>query len=288
MSAAEPGPEPSIRHQLYTVIFEHDTQAGKAFDVALLWAVVFSVAVVVLESVNDIRSSFGSPLRALEWVFTVLFTVEYGLRLYSSPVRWRYSISFFGIVDLLAILPTYASVFVPGAQSLLVVRVLRLLRVFRVLKLVSFRGEADALVAAVRASMPKITVFLFTVLSLVVIVGASMYLIEGPRHGFSSIPRSMYWAIVTLTTVGFGDITPQTTAGQLLASILMVVGYGVIAVPTGIVSAEMTRASGRPGCVRCSASGHQPDARYCRRCGAELADGSVPSPGRQDHDRRPL
>ncbi|MBN2194961.1 MAG: ion transporter [Polyangiaceae bacterium] len=274
---ASPDPT-SLRHRLYVIIFEHDTPAGRWFDVGLLWAVVLSVSVVVIESVDEVRRALGGSLQLAEWLFTLIFTIEYSLRLYSAPSRSRYAVSFFGMVDLLAIVPTYASVFVPGTQSLLVVRVLRLLRVFRVLKLVSFRGEADALVAAIRASMPKVTVFLFAVLSAVIIVGASMYLVEGPSHGFTSIPRAMYWAIVTLTTVGFGDITPQTPVGQLLASALMILGYGIIAVPTGIVSAEMARATGRGNCPRCTAPGHQPDASFCRRCGARLSDLDLPVP----------
>ena len=267
----------TVRQRLYFVIFEHDTPAGSAFDVALLWAVLLSVLAVMLESVDPVRLSAGAALRLLEWAFTVLFTVEYALRLYSAPKRWRYALSFFGAVDLIAILPTYLSLTIPGAQSLLVVRVLRLLRVFRVLKLASFRGEADALWSAVTASMPKITVFLFAVLSVVVIIGSSMYLLEGPSHGFSSIPRAMYWSIVTLTTVGFGDITPQTPAGQVLASVLMIFGYGIIAVPTGIVSAEMTRAANKDrSCRSCGAGSHQKDAEYCRRCGHPLSLGTAP------------
>ena len=266
---------PNLRERLYVVIFEHDTAAGRAFDVGLLWAVLLSVLAVMLESVDRVRVSAGAALRLSEWFFTLLFTVEYALRLYSAPGRWRYALSFFGAVDLIAILPTYLSLAIPGAQSLLVVRVLRLLRVFRVLKLVSFRGEADALWSAVKASMPKITVFLFAVLSVVVIVGSSMYLLEGPSHGFSSIPRAMYWAIVTLTTVGFGDITPKTPAGQILASILMILGYGIIAVPTGIVSAEMTRATNKERtCRGCGATDHQRDAEFCRRCGQPLSSGA--------------
>jgi voltage-gated potassium channel len=260
-----------LRERLNIIIFGHDTLAGERFDVVLLWVVLLSVLAVILESVDRVRVVAGGVLRASEWTFTALFTVEYILRLYAAPRRLRYAVSFFGLVDLVAVLPTYLSVAIPGAQSLLVVRVLRLLRVFRVLKLVSFRGEADALLGALRASVPKITVFLGTVLSVVTIVGASMYLIEGPAHGFTSVPRAMYWAIVTLTTVGFGDVTPQTVLGQLLASVLMILGYGIIAVPTGIVSAEMARAV--PGgfvCPKCGTGGHQKDARYCRRCGGQL------------------
>ncbi len=269
--ATTAGRAASSRRRLYIVIFRHDTRAGALFDVALLWVVLGSVVAVLLESVDEIRQAAGAPLRLLEWAFTLLFTVEYLLRVYAAPRRLKYVFSFFGLVDLVAVLPSYISLIAPGAQSLLVVRVLRLLRVFRVLKLVSFRGEADALLSALRASMPKITVFLFAVVSVVVIVGASMYLIEGSAHGFTSIPRAMYWAIVTLTTVGFGDITPRTMPGQLLASVLMILGYGIIAVPTGIVSAEMARATGRGRrCPGCSTGDHRVDARFCRRCGRPL------------------
>ena len=268
--------ETNLKERLYVVIFEHDTPWGIAFDVALLVVILLSVLAVILESVAEVRRAAGLSLRIAEWVFTVLFSLEYGLRLYCARSRRHYALSFFGVVDLMAAVPTYASVLIPGAQSLLVIRVLRLLRVFRVLKLVSFHGEADALLAAVGRSMRKITVFVAAVLSIVVIVGALMYTIEGAPNGFTNIPRSMYWAIVTLTTVGYGDIAPRTPLGQSLASLLMILGYGIIAVPTGIVSAEMVR--GEPDgsadtpleCESCGATGARPDARFCRRCGAPL------------------
>ena len=267
---------PSLRQRLHVVIFEHDTPGGAAFDVALLVAVVLSVMAVILESVDGVRHVAGTWLRVAEWVLTVLFSIEYGLRLYCARSRLHYALSFFGVVDLIAVVPTYVSVLIPGAQSLLVIRVLRLLRVFRVLKLVSFHGEADALWNALRRSVRKITVFLGAVLSIVVIMGSLMHFIEGPANGFTNIPRSMYWAIVTLTTVGYGDIAPQTSLGQGLASLLMVLGYGIIAVPTGIVSAEMVRAdpNAKPAegmaCGSCGATGARSDAVFCRRCGASL------------------
>ena len=277
----------SFKERLYVVIFEHDTRGGSAFDVALLIAVLASVLVVVLESVAQVHTVAGSWLRAGEWVFTVLFTVEYVLRLYCARRRLRYALSFFGVVDLVAILPTYASILFPGAQSLLVIRVLRLLRMFRVLKLGTFYGEADSLWAALRRSFPKVVVFLGAVLSIVVIVGTGMHLLEGPEHGFTNIPISMYWAIVTLTTVGYGDISPTTPAGRALASLLMILGYGIIAVPTGIVSAEMVR--GRPrkagpeeeapapgGCHACGLGEPREDAKFCRGCGAELKPERAP------------
>lgn len=266
--------EQTLRRRLYVVIFEHDTHAGKAFDVFLLWAILLSVLAVSLESVNELRERWGLALRGMEWAFTVAFSIEYVLRMYCSPDRGRYARSFFGVVDLVAVLPTYVSLVVPGAQSLLVVRVLRLLRVFRVLKLVHFWGQAESLLDALRASLPKITVFLGAVLSIVVIVGATMYLVEGPAHGFDSIPKSMYWAIVTLTTVGFGDVTPRTPLGQILASALMIVGYGIIAVPTGIVTTELVRGQQAEmttrACHECSLEGHDTDAKHCKGCGAKL------------------
>jgi voltage-gated potassium channel len=274
-----PASAPTLRHKLYVVIFEHHTVPGKAFDVALLVTVLVSVTVVVVESVPTIAVDHRGLLRQLEWLFTGMFTLEYLLRLYAAPDRWRYTRSFFGLVDLLAVLPTYVGILVPGAHELLVVRVLRLLRVFRVLKLGNYGGEADALLTAIRASLPKITVFIAAVASIVVIAGATMHLVEGPEHGFSDIPRSMYWAIVTLTTVGYGDLAPQTTLGRGLASLLMILGYGIIAVPTGIVSAELVRASpGRPAssvrrCAACGVDGHAADATWCRRCAAKLPRG---------------
>jgi voltage-gated potassium channel len=230
------------QQRLYRIIFEHDTPAGRAFDVCLMTAIGLSITAVSLESVTGIKARYGRWLEAAEWAFTVLFTLEYVLRLISLRRPWRYALSFFGIVDLLAVLPTYLAVFFPGAQTLLVVRALRLLRVFRVLKMGEYLSEARLLSVALKGARPKITVFLVTVLTLVLIVGALMHLIEGPGNGFTSIPMSVYWAIVTLTTVGYGDIAPQTPAGRFLAAAVMIIGYGIIAVPTGIVTAELVRA----------------------------------------------
>jgi voltage-gated potassium channel len=262
------------RHHLHEVIFEADTPAGKAFDVALLVAIVASVIAAVLESVAEIRAAVGAELLIVEWTFTVLFTVEYLLRLVCVRRPWRYARSFFGVVDLMAILPTYLSFFFAGAQTLIVIRALRLLRVFRVLKLSHFVGEARLLRVALRASSRKIIVFLGTVLALVVIIGALMYVIEGQDNGFVNIPLSIYWAIVTLTTVGYGDIAPQTVAGRILASAVMIMGYAIIAVPTGIVTVELAQASRRPvstqACPSCGVGGHDADARFCKHCGAGL------------------
>lgn len=264
----------SWRRQLHEVIFEADTPAGQAFDIALLLLIVASVVAVMLESMQGVRDQFGHVLRAAEWGFTIVFTIEYALRLLSVGKPMRYARSFFGIVDLLAVAPTYLSLFVAGTQSLIVIRALRLLRVFRVFKLARYLGEADVLLRALRASGRKIIVFLGAVLTLVLIMGTFMYLIEGGEHGFDSIPAGVYWAIVTLTTVGYGDIAPQTPLGRALASCVMIVGYGIIAVPTGIVSVELARASGRPvstqACPECSAEGHDPDAVFCKYCAAPL------------------
>ncbi len=272
------------RQQLYIIIFESDTPPGKAFDVALILTILASVAAVMLESVSAIGSRYGESLYAAEWVFTILFTIEYVLRLICVGRPLRYARSFFGIVDLLAVIPTYFSVFFPGAQFLLVIRLLRILRVFRVLKLVKYLSAADVLTEALRASRRKIVVFLVALLTLVVILGSLMYLIEGAENGFTSIPRSIYWAIVTLTTVGYGDISPQTGLGQALAAVVMIMGYGIIAVPTGIVTAEITRIGLGTGqrprsvddgtraliCPRCYAGDHDDNAAFCKQCGTQL------------------
>ncbi|MDP6932514.1 MAG: ion transporter [Myxococcota bacterium] len=262
----------SWRECLHTIIFEADTPAGKTFDVGLLWAIVLSVVVVCLDSVESIRDQFGPSLRLAEWIFTLAFTVEYLLRLACVGRPLRYARSFYGIVDLLAVLPTYLSLAMSGLPSLLVLRALRLLRVFRILKLAHLMGEARQLTSAMKASGAKIFVFLAGVLTLALIMGAIMYLVEGEENGFTSIPRSLYWAIVTLTTVGYGDITPQTPLGQALASLLMILGYGIIAVPTGIISVEINRAvpTNTQACPDCSREGHEDDASHCKYCGAAL------------------
>ncbi|MBD3166661.1 ion transporter [bacterium] len=264
------------RRRVHEIIFEADTPAGKAFDIGLILSILGSIVAVMLESVEPVNAQWGAQLRAIEWFFTVMFTIEYVLRIITTGRPLRYVTSFYGIVDLVAILPTYISMVVPGGQYLLVVRALRLLRVFRVLRLVLYLREGDMILQALRASGRKITVFLFGVLTLVTIIGALMYMIEGPEHGFESIPLSMYWAVVTLTTVGYGDIAPQTVFGKLLAGLVMITGYAIIAVPTGIVTAEMARGLrlptdvSRQACPECSAEGHAADADYCRFCGAKL------------------
>jgi len=264
----------NIRHSLHEIIFEADTPAGKLFDVLLILSIMVSVVLVMLDSVSSIQQSYGHLLYFGEWLFTILFTIEYILRLYSVGRPLSYATSFFGVVDLMAILPSYFSIFFPGTQYLLVIRILRVLRVFRILKLVQYVSEARVLMQAMRASRRKITVFLFVVLTLVVIFGSLMYIIEDPQSGFTSIPQSIYWAIVTLTTVGYGDISPQTGLGQTLAALIMIIGYGIIAVPTGIVTAELThsykRSISTQACPQCSADGHDPDAAFCKYCGSRL------------------
>lgn len=270
----EVSPFSEWRFRIHQVIFEADTPAGKAFDVALLVAIVLSVTAVLLESVAQVRAEYGELLRAVEWTFTILFTAEYLLRLASVGKPLRYARSFYGVIDLLAVVPTYLSFVIAGSQTFIVLRALRLLRVFRVLKLVHFLGEAHMLYAALRASSRKIVVFLGGVLTTVLIVGALMYLIEGPENGFTSIPLSVYWAIVTMTTVGYGDLAPQTVAGKFLASVVMILGYGIIAVPTGIVSVEIAstlkHSTVTQACTQCGAEGHATDADYCKYCGAKL------------------
>lgn len=250
-----------LREKIYTVIFEADTRAGKAFDLGLIVAIILSVGLVMLDSLPGIHDHWGDWLLGAELVITALFTVEYVLRLYSARRPGRYAISFYGIVDLLAILPGYASLLFPGLHFLSTVRILRLLRIFRILKLVQFMGEGNNLWLALKRSRHKVIVFLTTVLTAVVVVGSLMYLIEGATSGFTSIPTSIYWAIVTMTTVGYGDIAPQTPLGQIVASLLMIVGYGIIAVPTGIVTTEMMRPPAPPPGGTCPCCGRIVDPK---------------------------
>lgn len=267
------------RVRLHSVIFEADTPAGKAFDIILLVLIAASVVVVMLESVNSIQVRYRDVLLALEWVFTIVFTIEYVLRLAIVKRPSAYAYSFFGVVDLLAILPTYLSLFVFGTQALTVVRAVRLLRVFRVLKLGHYLSESQIITESLKASQRKISVFLFAVTMIVMIVGAVMYVIEGETNpGFSSIPLSVYWAIVTLTTVGFGDITPQTSLGQFISAFVMIIGYAVIAVPTGIVTAEIANQQdiakrlSTQVCRMCGEDKHAVDAKFCKGCGHSLSE----------------
>lgn len=276
---AEERPAHSLwRARLHTVVFEADTSAGRAFDVAVIAMILLSVLTVSLETVSTLPAAWQTWLRTVEWILTALFTVEYLLRLVAVQRPLAYAGSFFGVVDLLAILPSWIGLVFPGARVLLVVRVLRLLRIFRIFKLARYLSEAQVIAQALRASARKITVFLLSVCTIVIIVGSLMYLVEGPENGFTSIPRSMYWTVVTLTTVGYGDIAPRTPLGQAVASLVMILGYGIIAVPTGIVTAEIAQ-QGRHSepeqintqmCAVCGADDHRSDSRYCRHCGSAL------------------
>jgi len=263
------------RLRCYTIIFEADTRAGRNFDILLIWTVLASVLLVMLESVGSIRAAHGHWLAGLEYLFTAIFTAEYLLRLVCVRRPLRYAMSFYGIVDLLAVLPTYLALFMPELYALVDVRVLRLLRIFRVLKLHAYVAEYASLARALSASARKIMVFLSVVLMIVLIMGTVMYVVEGPSNGYTSIPASIYWAITTMTTVGFGDITPKTDLGRVIASAMMLLGWGVLAVPTGIVTAEMTAQRQRlptttRSCHECLSEGHLPDSDFCRNCGARL------------------
>ena len=275
-------PSGGRRRRAFVVIFESDTPAGRLFDIILLWAIVASVTVVMLDSVAAISRHFGLLFDILEWGFTLLFTVEYIARLWCVERPVRYARSFFGLVDLISVLPTYLALFVPGLHALIDIRLLRLLRVFRILKLTEYVQEYRRLGSALAASRRKIAVFIGTVFMMVVLIGTLMYLIEGPENGFTSIPIAVYWAITTVTTVGFGDITPKTDLGRALASLSMLLGWGILAVPTGIVTAEMTSQRIREEqrvrvCPGCGSTDHTAYARYCQGCGASLEPATAPA-----------
>ncbi|MBW8316105.1 MAG: ion transporter [Hydrogenophaga sp.] len=263
------------RFRWFHIIFGHQSKAGRRFDIALIWLILASVGVAVLDSVPRIHASYANGFYLVEWFFTLVFTAEYITRLLVVRRPARYARSFYGVIDLLAVLPTWLSLFFPGAQYLLVVRILRILRVFRILKLTRYVSEAGMLLGALQRSGRKIFVFLFAILTVVTIFGAMMYVVEGPKHGFTSIPTGIYWAIVTVATVGFGDISPVTPLGRFLASVLILIGYGIIAVPTGIYTAEMVQGlraqRDARRCDACGAAGHEPDAQHCRQCGEKLA-----------------
>lgn len=261
-----------LRNRLHEIIFEADTPAGKLFDVALILCIAISVTVVMLDSVAALQVQYGKIFLLLEWGFTLLFTIEYFLRLSCIGRPSKYAKSFYGVVDLLSILPSYVSLLIPSGKFLLVIRILRLLRVFRVLKLVQYVGESNNLQRALWASRRKIAVFLLSVFLLMIIFGSVMYIVEGPENGFTSIPRSVYWAVVTMTTVGYGDISPQTNMGQAIASFVMILGYGIIAIPTGIVTSELTFSKGisTQACPECGLDGHDINARNCKYCGSVL------------------
>ena len=278
-SSKRPEHAATWRARLHEVIFEADDTAGKAFDAVLILAILASVIVIILDSVQSIRQGYHGLFRGLEWFFTALFTIEYLLRIACVRRPLRYIFSFYGLVDLLAIMPSYVGLFVPGAQNLMVIRMLRLLRIFRVFKLVRFLGEADALRHAFVASRHKIAVFLTTVLIIITIMASAMHVIESSagNEDFSSLPQAMYWAVVTMTTVGYGDITPQTHLGKFLSATMMIIGYSLIIVPTGILSAEMASEAQRRAkrvstqhCPSCSRDGHEYDAVFCKFCGEKL------------------
>lgn len=265
---------PSLKEKLYSIIFESDTRAGRNFDLVLIFVIIFSIILVILESVPRYKMMYGEFFYYTEWFLTALFITEYFLRIYSARLPVKYIFSFLGIIDFFSSFATVISLFIPGAQSLLVVRALRLLRIFRILKLTRYFSEGMILLNALRASRVKISVFLFTVMILILVTGTTMYLIEGPDSGFTSIPVSMYWAVVTVTTVGYGDIAPTTNAGRVLASFLMIVGYAIIAVPTGIVTTELAKPKNmeisNETCPGCGTQGHTPDAVFCKYCGTKL------------------
>ena len=263
-----------IKDDLRKLIFGTEAISGRLFDILLIVAIISSVLVVMLDSVLEYHNSYGDIFLKAEWIFTILFTIEYLLRIYCIRLPSSYMFSFFGIIDLLAILPTYISLIIPGAAVFSVIRILRVLRVFRVLKLVQFMGEAELLKQAMIASKRKIFVYLFFLLNLVIVLGSLMYLIEGEKSGFDSIPRSIYWAIVTLTTVGYGDISPTSNLGQFIAAIIMIMGYSIIAVPTGIVTSSMnfTKDKYRKTCIVCNDNKQSALAKFCNKCGAKMPE----------------
>lgn len=265
-----------LREKIYSIIFGTDTPAGKGFDIVLIYVILLSVLVLMLDSVSSIHDRYRLILRVGEWAFTILFTLEYLVRIYCSPRPWGYMRSFYGIIDLVSVLPSYLALLLPGANFLLIIRLLRVLRVFRVLKLARYISEANVLMRSLLQSRRKIAVFFMVVLILSTIFGSMMYVVEGPGNGFTSIPISIYWTIVTITTVGYGDIAPQTVMGQIVASAAMLTGYSIIAVPTGIVTAELAQEMRREWssrhCRNCERSGHERDADHCKFCGVELPE----------------
>ncbi|KAF1030498.1 MAG: Cyclic nucleotide-gated potassium channel [Pseudomonas sp.] len=262
------------RQRLYVMVFQSDTKAGRRFDSTLLLIILASLVIVILDSIQQVHDNYADLLAYIEWGFTVIFAVEYALRLYCSPKPLRYAFSFYGLVDLLAIVPGILALYYSDAQYLLIIRIIRMLRIFRVLKLGPYLKQANYLMEALRGSKQKIVVFLVSVCTLVTVFGTLMYVIEGPEHGFTSIPKGIYWAIVTLTTVGFGDIVPQTPLGQVISSLVMITGYSIIAVPTGIFTAELANAMRgeqlRHDCPVCQKNTHEPSAAFCSRCGSAL------------------
>lgn len=272
--------ESPLKRQLRTIIFGTDTPAGRYFDIALMVCIVLSVGLVFLDTVEIFHREYGQLISVLEWVFTIIFTIEYGLRLYCATHPVLYARSFYGLVDLLSVLPSYLALLIPGANFTLVIRILRLFRIFRVLKLLRYLSEGNVLLRAMMQSSRKVFLFFFSVSLIVMVLSSVMYVVEGPDNGFSSIPKSVYWTIVTITTVGYGDITPKTGLGQAIAAFTMLIGYSIIAIPTGILTAEISQEVGRHrdlrSCNQCHKTGHDIDAMYCSRCGCELDSLDVP------------
>ena len=265
----------SWRSRLHEIIYEASTPAGKAFDILLILLIHLSIAVVMLDSISTWHARYGPTFYVVEWVCTILFTIEYILRLLCLKKPIRFALSPLGLIDLLAILPSYLSIFIGGAQSLMVLRALRLMRIFRIFRLTRFLTEMEFLGVAIKSSLQKIVIFMLVVLNLIVILGSVMYLVEGPEHGFTSIPESIYWAVVTVTTVGYGDISPSTPLGKVIASFMMLIGYGIIAVPTGILTTEIAaksraKAESHEVCPSCGREGHDSDAKFCKWCGAVI------------------
>lgn len=261
-----------MRKLLYKVIFEHDTRAGRIFDLVLLWLILFSVTVVIIESIPKIHEAYFHTFYTLEWVLTILFSIEYLLRIWTSPKPLKYIFSFWGLIDFLSIMPTYIGIFVSGYHYLLTIRIFRLLRVFRILKLARFNREAQLLFRSLQASSYKIGIFLLAVISIVTLLGTLMYVIEGSKSGFTSIPQSIYWAIVTVTTVGFGDIVPQTVLGKFISSVAMILGYSIIAVPTGIITVALSAKKASVKSCEICGNKNPEDSLYCNRCGNRLSN----------------
>ena len=275
----ESAPTTPLKRKLYEIIFGYETAAGRLFDITLIFMILLSVTAVVADSIASIHLQYGTILYRLEWFFTVLFTIEYALRIYITTKPRRYIFSFYGIIDLFSILPTYVAFLFPAAAYLIVIRIMRVLRIFRILKLFRYMGEANLLFTALLSARRKILVFLSSVVTLIIVFGAIMFIIEGPENGFNNIPQSIYWAIVTITTVGYGDIAPHTPLGQFVAAIAMICGYAIIAVPTGIIGAELMQEVQRRAdvpksetriCESCKATGHDLDARFCKFCGHHI------------------
>lgn len=263
----------TFRKKLYRIIFGTDTRSGRLFDIVLLWAILFSISLVIFDSLKTLRTEYSEFFFYSEWFFTILFTIEYFIRIWVSPKPSKYISSTLGIIDLLSIIPTYLSIVLTGTHVLVVIRAIRLLRVFRIFRLDYFMGQGELIAFALKSSLRKISVFLFAILNIVVIIGAIMYVVEGEASGFDSIPRSIYWTIVTITTVGYGDISPQTPLGQFISSIIMIIGYAIIAVPTGIVSAEITKQNMKPlelKCSNCNSEINNKKDKFCSNCGKKL------------------